>query len=58
MAVIDLRGASEDDPGPGQLDRIRSQSSYMQIPVSEAFDGVIVVPTATIQEGIELQAQA
>jgi len=57
-AVIDLRGASEDDPGPGQLDRIRSQSSYMQIPVSEAFDGVIVVPTATIQEGIKLQAQA
>ena len=54
IGLIDLRSGSQTDVDLVQLDRIRTQSAYMRTPVAEAFDGVIVVPTATIQKGITL----
>jgi erythromycin esterase len=54
QGLIDLRRGAEDEVNLVQLDRIRTQASYMRTPVAEAFDGAIVVPTATIQEGIKL----
>jgi erythromycin esterase len=54
VSLIDLRSEPRDDVNLVMIDRIRTQSSYMRTPVAEAFDGVIIVPTATIQQGIRL----
>ncbi|MDQ7904419.1 erythromycin esterase family protein [Phytohabitans sp. ZYX-F-186] len=45
LGLVDLRRAPAAVEG---LDRIRSQSDYMRTPLAEAFDAVVVVPTATL----------
>jgi erythromycin esterase len=54
LSLIDLRRAPREATGPRGLDRIRTQSSYMHTAVLDAFDGVLVVPTATLEEDLDL----
>ncbi|MGW7521065.1 erythromycin esterase family protein [Streptomyces sp. NPDC054796] len=50
LALADLRRAPEQvqDAAP---DRIRIQGSYLHTPVLDAFDGVLAVPSSTVDEG-------
>jgi erythromycin esterase len=53
QSLIDLRRA----PRPGQddgetIDRIRSQSHYMQTPVLDAFDAVLPLPNVTLDKDL------
>ncbi|MEQ7127246.1 erythromycin esterase family protein [Actinopolymorpha sp. B11F2] len=50
LGLADLRQAPADVVRG--LDRIRSQSAYLHTPVAEAFDGVLVIPTVTIEEDL------
>ncbi|WP_067826361.1 erythromycin esterase family protein [Actinomadura kijaniata] len=49
--LIDLRHARGADRS-GELTRIRTQSTTLTMPIPDAFDAVLVTPTATMQEGI------
>ena len=52
-ALIDLRAAGRELSERQAPDRIRSQSAYVHTPLLQAFDGVLVVPTATIEPIVE-----
>ena len=53
IALIDLRAAGQELSERQAPDRIRSQSAYVHTPLLQAFDGVLVVPTATIEPIVE-----
>ncbi|MFF4214955.1 erythromycin esterase family protein [Streptomyces nondiastaticus] len=46
-----LRGAPK---GAGSPDRTRLQSAYLHVPVAEAFDGMLCVPSSRVADGIEI----
>ncbi|KUJ69847.1 erythromycin esterase [Streptomyces albus subsp. albus] len=46
-SCVDLRPLRHDRAGEVLLDRIRTQSVELAVPVPEAFDGLVCVPTAT-----------
>ncbi|SHF66785.1 erythromycin esterase family protein [Streptoalloteichus hindustanus] len=52
LGLVNLRRA----PGElgGALDRIRTQTAYMHAPLPEAFDGVLVTPSVTVEEELGL----
>ena len=52
VALADLRRA----PGGAvrRVERIRSQSAYMETSVADAFDAVLTVPTATVEADLGL----
>jgi erythromycin esterase len=49
LGLADLRRARREVPNWQDVDRIRTQSAYMITPVLDAFDGVLTVPTATME---------
>ncbi|GAA2277521.1 hypothetical protein GCM10010149_21100 [Nonomuraea roseoviolacea subsp. roseoviolacea] len=51
LALVDLRQARHRDRLL-DLTRIRAQSGTMTMPVADAFDGVLISPTATMQDGL------
>ncbi|MEV0195222.1 erythromycin esterase family protein [Nonomuraea sp. NPDC050691] len=51
LALVDLRHARHSDRLLS-LTSIRTQSSTMTMPVADAFDSVLISPTATMQAGI------
>lgn len=50
LSLADLRRAHRDDPGP---DRTRIQSAYLHTPVLDAFDGVLNVPTSSVDPAVD-----
>jgi erythromycin esterase len=53
--LIDLRRAPRPGSHGGEtIDRIRSQSTYMHTSVLDAFDAVLAIPTATLDENLGL----
>ncbi|MFF7729082.1 erythromycin esterase family protein [Streptomyces sp. NPDC008001] len=51
-ALAGLRAARGCDGGGP--DRIRLQSSYLQAPVAEAYDGTLCVPSSRVADGIDI----
>jgi erythromycin esterase len=37
-----------------RLDRIRTQTACMRTPILQAFDGVLTVPSVSVEPGLEL----
>ncbi|MCP2257620.1 erythromycin esterase [Streptoalloteichus tenebrarius] len=52
LGLVSLRQAPPE--AHGRLDRIRTQTAFMHTPLPEAFDGVFVVPTVTVEEELGL----
>ncbi|BCB73767.1 hypothetical protein GCM10022251_14070 [Phytohabitans flavus] len=55
FGLVDLRRAPV--AAVERLDRIRSQSGYMHTPVADAFDAVLAVPDATVEEGLAISGR-
>ncbi|MEO3803112.1 erythromycin esterase family protein [Nonomuraea sp. B1E8] len=53
LGLVDLRRARHDDRFR-DLTHIRTQSATMTMPVADAFDGVLITPTVTMQQGLGL----
>ncbi|MFG6193559.1 erythromycin esterase family protein [Nonomuraea sp. JJY05] len=51
-AQITLTDLRSPDPAVTSLERIRSQSAVMELPVAQTFDAVLCTPTATTDGGI------
>lgn len=54
VSFADLRSLPRDAALLPGLDRIRAQSTYMHTHVLDAFDGVLAIPTATMEEDLEI----
>ncbi len=52
LGLADLRQAPRE--AAEGLDRIRSQSAYMETPVAAAFDAVLVTPTVTLEADLAI----
>ncbi|WP_424891037.1 erythromycin esterase family protein [Streptomyces sp. XH2] len=52
--AIGLAGLRRAPKGAGSPDRTRLQGAYLHVPVADAFDGMLCVPSSRVADGIEI----